>query len=88
MGAAEPSIHRPPPEAEEEGFFLGYDPVAAHRWDVFDREGRYLGVVQEPERFFGYRFVDDKMYGTWTDELDVQYVMVLELDRLPPTEGE
>ncbi len=70
-----------PPEAQED-FFLGYDPIAAHRWDVFDQEGRYLGVVEEPAGFIWLRTVDDMMYGFWTDELDVQHVMVLRIEGL------
>jgi hypothetical protein len=68
---------------ERKDLFIGYDPVAAHRWDVFDREGRYLGVVEEPEGFIWFRTVDDIMYGTWTDELKVQYVMALRIEGLP-----
>ena len=70
------------PEAKK-NLFIGYDPVAAHRWDVFDREGRYLGVVEEPEGFIWFRTVDDMMYGFWNDELDVQHVMVLRIEGLP-----
>jgi hypothetical protein len=73
------------PDARKD-LFIGYDPVAAHRWDVFDREGRCLGVVDEPEGFIWYRTVDDTMYGTWTDELDVQYVMALRIEGLPSRE--
>jgi hypothetical protein len=43
--------------------------------DVYDRDGRYLGVVQMPERFQPRTFRGDKIYGVWRDELDVQYVM-------------
>ncbi|MCK5482552.1 MAG: hypothetical protein KAJ13_02575, partial [Gemmatimonadetes bacterium] len=71
------------PEKQED-FYIGLDPVAAPRWDVFDREGRYLGVVEVPEGFFGLRRVDDMMYGIWNDELEVQHVMVLRIEGLPP----
>ena len=50
---------------------------------MVDREGRYLGVVDEPEGFLWLRTVGDRMYGTWTDELDVQYVMALRIEGLP-----
>jgi hypothetical protein len=75
-----------PPDAQET-FFIGDDPVAAHRWDVFDREGRYLGVVEEPEGFIWLRTVDDAMYGFWMDELGVQYVMALHIEGLPSHDG-
>ncbi|HET7038818.1 MAG TPA: hypothetical protein VFH97_02960 [Gemmatimonadales bacterium] len=48
-------------------------------WDVFDAEGRYLGVVRMPERFQPMRFGGDRIYGVQLDELDVQYVVVLNL---------
>jgi hypothetical protein len=48
-------------------------------WDVFDAEGRFLGVVRMPERFQPMRFEGDRIYGVQRDELDVQYVVVLNL---------
>jgi hypothetical protein len=62
----------------------GYNPqqdIGSPRWDVFDREGRYLGVVTMPARFQPVRFLGDKIYGIQRDELDVQYIVVLHLDR-------
>lgn len=53
--------------------------AGAPDWDVFDVEGRYLGVVSMPARFAPRTFHDDKVYGVWRDELDVQYVMVLRI---------
>ena len=50
-------------------------------WDVFDREGRYLGVVQMPPRFQPVKFVGSTIYGIQRDELDVQYVVKLAIDR-------
>ncbi len=52
--------------------------VGAPTWDVFDQDGRYLGVVRFPERYRPVRYVDGQFLGVWQDELDVQYVMVLE----------
>ena len=51
--------------------------TGAPEWDVFDAEGRFLGVVSMPRRFAPRVFRDDKVYGVWRDELDVQYVMRL-----------
>ncbi len=45
--------------------------------DVYDRDGRYLGVVKLPDRFQPRTFRSDKVYGVWRDELDVQHVMRL-----------
>ncbi len=53
------------------------DEASAPDWDVFDSEGRYLGVVTMPRLFTPKIFRDDKIYGIWRDELDVQYVVRL-----------
>ncbi len=55
----------------------------APEWDVFDAEGRFLGIVSMPQRFAPRVYRDGKIYGVWRDELDVQYVM-----RLGIVEGE
>lgn len=55
--------------------------IGAPSWDVLDRDGRFLGVVTMPDRFAPRSIVDDKIYGVWRDELDVQYVVVLEIRR-------
>ena len=52
-------------------------------WDVFDAEGRFLGIVSMPPRFAPRVYRDGKINGVWRDELDVQYVM-----RLGIVEGE
>jgi hypothetical protein len=57
--------------------------LGAAQWDVFDEEGRYLGVVQMPHRFSPSVFDDDLIYGVWRDEFDVQYVKVLRITGLP-----
>lgn len=46
-------------------------------WDVFDREGRFLGKVAMPPRFTPRAFMGDKIWGVARDELDVQYVVRL-----------
>ena len=48
-------------------------------WEVFDREGRYLGIVDMPARFQPRMFLENKVYGVWRDELDVQYVLRLRI---------
>lgn len=48
-------------------------------WDVFDSQGRYLGVVTMPRRFAPRVFRGDEVYGVWRDELDVQYVVKLRI---------
>ena len=49
--------------------------IGAPDWDVFDADGRLLGVVSMPSRFAPRTFVGNKIYGVWRDELDVQYVV-------------
>jgi len=56
--------------------------IGAPDWDVLDNEGRFLGVVAMPDRFAPRVIVGDKIYGVWRDEMDVQYVVVLEIERL------
>jgi hypothetical protein len=58
--------------------YEAYNPLqdtGAPEWDVFDADGRFLGVVNMPPRFTPRLFRDDKVYGVWRDELDVQYVV-------------
>jgi hypothetical protein len=79
---------------EEEASQIRYNlgrPPGATVWDVFDRDGRYLGAVDLPgTEWVGtvspVLFVQDRatdtwyMYSTWSDELDVQYVVSWRLD--------
>ena len=48
-------------------------------WDVFDAEGRYLGVVTMPLRISLPAARGENIYGVWRDELDVQYVVRLRI---------
>ncbi|HEX7117190.1 MAG TPA: 6-bladed beta-propeller [Longimicrobiales bacterium] len=64
--------------AAESGSFSSGD-VGAPEWDVFDADGRFLGVVAFPERFRALRFLGTDVYGVWRDELDVQHVMRLRI---------
>lgn len=54
---------------------LNVQDLGAPEWDVFDANGRYLGVVRFPERYRPIRFVGNDVYGVWRDELDVEHVM-------------
>ncbi len=51
--------------------------VAAPVFDVFDREGRYLGPLAVPDSFEPLLTVGHHLYGTVRDELGVQYVVRL-----------
>ncbi|MCH8925403.1 MAG: cysteine desulfurase [Proteobacteria bacterium] len=58
-------------------------PPASPDWDVFDANGRYLGVVTTPTHFDIRLFRDGVAYGVWSDDLGVQYVVGLRVDGLP-----
>jgi hypothetical protein len=53
--------------------------IGSRDWDVFDPDGRYMGVVTMPPRFTPRIILDGKIYGVWRDGLDVQYVMRLRI---------
>lgn len=63
------------------GQFTAQD-VGASDFDVIDSEGRFLGVIELPDRFLPLRVRGDRIYGVWRDDLDVQHVMVLSLPAL------
>ena len=49
------------------------------RWDVFDTEGVWLGVVRGPD---GFRVTDigsDYLLGLWKDDLEVEHAVLYEL---------
>lgn len=52
-------------------------------WDVFEADGRYGGVVELPARFTPFAIEEDRIYGVYRDEFDVQYVRVYGLDTGP-----
>lgn len=72
---------------ERKGFNPQYD-LLSPDWDVFDGEGRFLGVVQMPTRFQAVKFVGSTIYGIRRDELDVQYVVVLRVVQGGTSTGE
>ena len=69
--------------AEAQEFFNPQQDLGSSEFDVFDAEGRYLGLVTMPDRFTPMRFVGDVVYGIWRDELDVQYVVRLRIGGMP-----
>ena len=52
-------------EGAEEGFEFDPQEIASPEWEVFDREGRYLGVVTLPDRFSPVLVDGDHLYGVW-----------------------
>ena len=73
------------------GDALGYLWVAEYRlpdaryegtlWTVFDPDGRALGLVETPDGLRIFEIGADYILGRFTDELGVEYVRVLGLDR-------
>ena len=63
-------------EARRDSYLYTRD-FRSPRWDVFNSAGVFLGTVEMPDRFEAYVFTDERVYGVWRDELDVEYVMVL-----------
>ena len=53
--------------------------LGAPDWDVFDAEGRYLGVVTLPDGVEAVQFSGDAIYGVWRDPMGVEYVKRLRI---------
>jgi 6-bladed beta-propeller len=64
-------------DEEREALDITSGAMAGRDWDVLDAEGRYLGVVTMPLKFQPIQFRGNEIYGTQSDELDVQYVVKL-----------
>jgi len=77
--ASELSEERPESFTDTGAPAWNYMDIGTPDWDVFDSEGRLLGVVTMPRRFTPRLFRGDKIYGVWRDELDVQYVVRLRI---------
>jgi len=60
-----------------------FDPqaIGSPEWEIFDDQGRFMGVVTLPDRFRPVAIDGDHLFGVWQDELDVQYVMRLQVNR-------
>lgn len=57
-----------------------FQDLGSPNWDVFDRQGRFLGTVRMPDRFQPMTWEGDALYGVQRDELDVQSVVRLRLN--------
>ena len=75
-------------EIERAGAGLDPQSLGAPRWDIFDADGRFLGVLELPDRFQPTRIRDDRIYGIWRDEMDVEYVLRLRIVGLGEEAGE
>ncbi|MFW5951957.1 MAG: 6-bladed beta-propeller [Gemmatimonadota bacterium] len=72
-----------PDDMTEQGGTFDIMDMGSASWEVFDREGRFLGVVEMPPRFTPMLFAGDTVYGVLRDDLDVQYVARLRVNRGP-----
>lgn len=70
-----------PETVKEQGVTFDIQDIGGPAWDVFDADGRFLGVVDMPVRFTPFLFHGDDVYGMQRDDLDVQYVARLNLRR-------
>lgn len=59
-------------------------PYGSTQWDVLDAEGRYLGVAEITDDLSLPLFYGDRLYGIWRGEMDVEHLMVMEIEGLPP----
>ncbi len=64
--------------AEHHGFTETDQPTD---WEVFAESGEWLGSVRTPPRFAVYEIGADYVLGRWQDDLDVEHVQVLHLNR-------
>jgi hypothetical protein len=51
-------------------------------WTVFDTAGRMMGSIETPPAVAVREIGRDYLLGTWTDDLDVEYVRMYRLDRM------
>jgi hypothetical protein len=66
-------------DAEVIGGTFDAQDVGAPQWDVYDAEGRLLGVLEMPPRFQPMRVIGSHIYGVQRDDLDVQHVIRLRI---------
>jgi hypothetical protein len=55
--------------------------IEAHRWDILDRDGHWLGLVTTPARLEVHQVDRDRVVGVWRDENDVEHLRVHRLVR-------
>ena len=73
-----------PEELEQ---FNVQEDLGAPDWDVFDADGRFLGVVTMPPQFQPRLFHGERIVGVWRNDLDVPFVMRLRIVGIPGAEG-
>ena len=77
-----------PEDVRESGATFDLQDIGGPDWEVFDDEGRLLGVVTMPPRFTPLLFRGDHIYGVLRDDLDVQYATRMRVSRPGAAEAE
>ncbi|MFO7894776.1 MAG: 6-bladed beta-propeller [Longimicrobiales bacterium] len=79
-----------PDEIRELGGTFDIQDMGSATWEIFDGDGRFMGTLQMPPRFTPLAFIDGNLYGVLRDEMDVQYVARMTVNRgaAPTAEGE
>ncbi|MBW3555273.1 MAG: 6-bladed beta-propeller [Gemmatimonadetes bacterium] len=70
-----------PEDVRESGATFDLQDIGGPEWEIFDAEGRLLGVVRMPPRFTPLLFRDDHIYGVLRDDLDIQYATRMRVSR-------
>ncbi len=70
-----------PDEIREAGGTFNIQDMGSATWQVFDDSGRLLGTLTMPPRFTPLAFIHGDLYGVMRDELDVQYVTRMTVQR-------
>lgn len=70
-----------PEDVRESGATFDLQDIGGPEWEVFDNEGRLLGVVRMPPRFTPLLFRGDHIYGVLRDDRDVQYATRMRVSR-------
>jgi hypothetical protein len=81
-------VQRPRPveklsEAQLDAYVTIGLPPASSQWDVFDEAGRYLGFIDIPPGVVNFGLTEDRLYGVWEDDLDVQHLTAWKIERGP-----
>lgn len=77
-----------PETVQEEGSTFDIQDIGGPTWEVFDDQGRLLGMVRMPRRFTPLLFEGDDIYGILRDDLDIQYAARMRLTRAGIERGE
>jgi hypothetical protein len=61
-----------------------FDPqdLGSPNWDVYNRDGKFLGLLKMPARYTPLRWVGDRLVGIALDDNDVQFLTLLAIPGL------